>query len=269
MRAWWAIILLASGFFPAQGVRAQSVGHDLENGFKDFVYIWTAPVRLRPGALPEIGAVLAATAALLPADEPLYTWLSEHRRSLPGIMLGIFSEDMPLHRIGRTYVLVPASLILYTAGWISDRPSLREAGMGCITANLATTLSRNVLNRVLGRLRPVSGKGAFEFRPFLFRGSTWDTRSFPGGHGGHIMSCASFWSNRFDLGWGEPILYTAAFGVGWARVLDGAHWPSDTLFGQVYGWAIGKGVADRYLQREERHQARASTGVGVMVRIPL
>ncbi|MGH7466814.1 MAG: phosphatase PAP2 family protein [Longimicrobiales bacterium] len=269
MKTRWAIVLLAGSIFRPDTVRAQSVGHDLENGFKDFIYIWTAPTRLRPGALPELGAVLAASAALLPLDEPLYNWLSKHPRSLPGTVLGVFGEDLPLARIGRTYVLVPVSLLLYTAGWVSDKPSLRQAGMGCISSNLSTTLTRNVLNRVLGRLRPVTKKGAFEFRPFLFRGSTWDTRSFPGGHGGHIMSCASFWSNRFDLGLGEPLLYAAALGVGWARVMDGAHWPSDTFFGQVYGWAVGKAVADRYLQRAERNEARTGAGVGFTIRIPL
>ncbi|MGH7463235.1 MAG: phosphatase PAP2 family protein, partial [Longimicrobiales bacterium] len=247
---------------------AQSVWRYNKNAYNDMTYIWSAPSRIRADALPEIAGTLAGTGAFMLVDERIYDWLYKHPKSLPGRYLGLFGEDSPLNLIGRSIVLVPTSLGLYTAGWIFDQPALRQAGMGCISANLSTTISRNVLNRLVARLRPRYGKGAFEFQPFLFKGSTWEMRSFPGGHAGHIMSCVSFWSNRFDLGLGEPALYAAALGAGWARVLDGAHWPSDTFFGEVYGWSIGKGIADRYLQRNEDNNARASAGIGVMVRIP-
>jgi hypothetical protein len=81
------------------------------------------------------------------------------------------------------------------------------------------------------------------------------------------MSCVSFWANRFEMGVAEPALYAAALGAGWARVLDGAHWPSDTVFGEVYGWAIGKGVADRYLQRNAGGNVNPNASIAFMVRI--
>ncbi len=268
VRTWSTIVPLLVALLPSGPAPAQSVGHDLENALKDMVYIWTSPARLNIGVLPELAGILGATGAFMLIDEPFYNWLSSHPNSLPGKVLGIFGEDNPLNLLGRSFVLVPTSLALYTAGWAFDQPALRQAGMGCISANLATTLSRNLLNRIVGRLRPRYGQGAFQLQPFLFKGSTWEMRSFPGGHAGHIMSCVSFWTHRFDLGIGAPILYAAAIGTGWARVMDGAHWPSDTFFGEVYGWTIGKGVADRYLHRNADDDARASAGIGIMVRIP-
>ncbi|MGH7462542.1 MAG: hypothetical protein ACREMA_16155, partial [Longimicrobiales bacterium] len=191
MRKWFGCAALFAALIPADGASAQSVGHDLENGFKDIIYIWTAPARIDQDALLPMVGIAATTGAFMLIDEPLYGWLSSHRKSLPGAILGAFGENKPLNLIGRTFVLVPASLLLYSGGWAFDKPDLRQAGMGCISANLATTLSRNVWNRALARLRPRGGKGAFELKPFLFN-APWEMRSFPGGHAGHIMSCVSF-----------------------------------------------------------------------------
>jgi membrane-associated phospholipid phosphatase len=257
---------LTAALLAPAAVPAQSVGHDLENGFKDFVYIWTAPSRLEADALPALAGVLGVTGAFMFIDEPIYNWLESHPKSLPGVLLGLFGEDSALNLIGRSYVLVPTSLLLYTAGWAFDEPDLRQAGIGCISANLATTSTRQIWSRLLARLRPRYGKGAFQFQAFLVN-APWESRSFPGGHGAHIMSCVSFWSNRFALGVAEPVLFVAALGAGWARVLDGAHWPSDTFFGEAYGWAIGKGVADRYLHRNEGGDINPSARLGFMVRI--
>ena len=240
--------MLTGALMPEIGI-AQSVGHDLETAGKDMLHIWSAPSRFKASALPEIGFVFGGTGALLLIDEWFYKWLSTHRRSLPGAALGVFTEDKPLNLLGRSFVLVPTSLLLYGVGWAADRPDLRHAGLGCISSNLATTLSRSLLNRVIDRFRPRYQKGAFEIavRPII--GSTWETRSFPGGHAANIMACVSFWNNRFDLGVAEPALYAVALGVGWARVLDGAHWPSDTFFAEAYGWTVGRAVAHRYRER--------------------
>ena len=107
---------------------AQSVGHDLETAGKDIIYIWSAPARFKATALPEIGVVFGGTGALLFIDEPLYEWLSTHRKSLPGEFLGVFTEDKPFNYLGRSFVLVPTSIVLYGVGWAVDRSDLRHAG---------------------------------------------------------------------------------------------------------------------------------------------
>jgi membrane-associated phospholipid phosphatase len=93
--------------------------------------------------------------------------------------------------------------------------------------------------------------------------------SFPGGHAANIMSCASFWSRRFQLSVAEPLLYLAALGVGWGRTFEGAHWSSDTFIGQAYGWSVGQGIAERYLRRNAPDHADLKAGVGIMIRIRL
>ena len=262
------LLLAALSALPAQA-RPQSVGHDLENGFKDMLYVWTAPSRLQSGDLPELGGVLAVAGAMALLDRPLYAWLDNHPRSLPGILLAPFTSDKPLNMMGRTHFLAPAAALLYSAGWAFDNPRLRQAGMGCLSSNLATTLPRQLVTRIIGRRRPAHSADPFQFKLYFVRGTPWEMHSFPAGHAANIMSCVSFLSRRFDLSVAEPLLYLAALGVGWGRVLEGAHWPSDTFVGQIYGWSVGRGIAERYLRRMEPDHAEAKAGIGIMIRIAL
>src|SRR5688572_27187371 len=211
------------------------------------VYIWKAPTRLSGSALPALGAVAGGTAVLMLVDQPIYSWTQSHPRALPVRIITPLREGHALNLLGRSYVLAAGSALLYTAGWAADSHDLREAGMGCISAAFSASLSRSVFNSVIGRMRPRFERGPFVFDLFH---RNWDKRSFPGGHAAHAMSCMAFWNERFDLGIAEPALYAVAAAVGWSRVVDGAHWPSDTFAGEAYGWAIGKGIADRYARRE-------------------
>ena len=53
-----------------------------------------------------------------------------------------------------------------------------------------------------------------------------------------------------------------------ARVLDGAHWPSDTFFAEAYGWTVGRAVADRYRERlPDRAIVQGGAGFGVGLRL--
>jgi membrane-associated phospholipid phosphatase len=83
------------------------------------------------------------------------------------------------------------------------------------------------------------GKGPYVFKPFAF--GDWAMRSFPGGHGANAMACATSLNYRFDLGVVEPVLSVLSVAIGFGRVLDGAHWTSDTAFALVFGWAVGRG----------------------------
>lgn len=165
-------------------------------------------------------------------DEPLHEWI----RSEPFVTKVIrpFDENGPVAIMGRTwFFLLPLSAGLYVSGHAFDSENLRDAGLGCATANLATTLPRTMTALLVGRQRPLVNRGAFEFELLAFGG--WHQRSFPGGHASNIMSCASFFNHRFDLGIAEPAIWALATGIGSARILDEAHWASDTFVGMAFG----------------------------------
>lgn len=233
----------------AAGAAAQetSVGRDLETGAGDVLWVWSSPLRMEMADVKGLGIVLGAAGATLLVDERLYDWTEAHPGALPVRIFGPVRETSPLNLIGRSKVLQPLSAALYLAGWAFGQPDLRAAGIGCSVSNLSNTLARNLMAQLLGRRRPSEMAGAYEFEPLAF--GEWENRSFPGGHAANFMACASFWNHRFDLGLAEPSLYAVAGLVGFGRVVDGAHWPSDSVVGLSLGFAVGRGVAGRQLDR--------------------
>jgi hypothetical protein len=224
-------------------------GRELNNAVKDVLHVWSAPAHLDASDLPGVATLIGATGVALLVDEPLLSWLRDHPGSLPVKVVTPFREGEPLNVIGRSFLLGGASAVLFVAGMVADDVDLRNAGRGCATSVAATTFSRHLVARMLGRTRPRHNHGAFTFRVFAW--GDWHMRSFPGGHAANVMSCVTFWNRRFDLGAAEPVLYAVAGAVGAGRMVDEAHWTSDTVFGMGFGHAIGREVARQQERREQ------------------
>lgn len=233
----------------AAGAQDRSVRNDLDNVLSDFGYVVSAPLHATSADFGTAGLSAAGFGALLLVDEPVQQWLRDNPNSLVVRALGPFREPSRTSRTGRTFqVLLPMSAVLYGSGLAFGSDDLRDAGIGCAATNLTTTMTRTITALLIGRLRPGSNGGAFVFEPLAFGG--WDMRSFPGGHASNAMSCASFFNHRFDLGIAGPAIYGFAAGVGAARIVDEAHWTSDTFAGMAYGYSVGKAMAARYSNRE-------------------
>jgi membrane-associated phospholipid phosphatase len=65
------------------------------------------------------------------------------------------------------------------------------------------------------------------------------------------MSCATFWAERFEMGWWGAPVYAVAGAIGIGRMADGGHWTSDTVLGGILGYAVGREIARRSLARKE------------------
>lgn len=230
-----------------QDDRLNTLVDDVETGLDDIVHIWTAPFRADGDDVPRVLGVLGVTAAAAAFDAEIQHWIRSNPDALPIRWLEPFRENAPLSDLGRTYTLLPLSAVAYTTGLILGSEALRDAGLGCAVSDIANTVARHTLARLIGRLRPESRRGPFVIRPFRF--GEWEWRSFPGGHAANIMACTGFVTGRFELGLLEPALFGLAALVGGARVIDEAHWASDTVFGFIFGWAVGDEVADRFLAR--------------------
>jgi hypothetical protein len=248
---------------PAQERPKRTFGRDLDWMADDIVFVWTAPFHLRARDLEGIAVVTGATAGAMAVDQRVTDWVRDNPRSLPVRVLGPFREHSPLNLYGRTPLLVPVSVALYAAGVALDDDDLRDAGVGCATSNAATTLSRYVLTNLIGRARPQENRGAFAFEPLAF--GDWGMRSFFGGHAANAVTCSAFWSERFELGVAEPLLYGFAGAVSFARVADDAHWLSDTVLGIAWGYAIGKAVAARFGRRAGARAAQTYAPARVYV----
>jgi membrane-associated phospholipid phosphatase len=217
-------------------------------------------------------ALLLGGAGLISlADDPIGKWIYENPDATALDVLKPFREDSDtrLVDLGGGRHLAVLYGVGYLVGLVSGSETIRDGAVGCAAAEKTNGLIRNYVYKGVSRERPlfrvIEGNDTTVRRGdphhFAFPGTdSWYDNSFFGGHGANIMSCVSFFNHRFEMGLVEPVLWTVAAGVNIGRLADQRHWPSDVAFGAVFGFAIGKYVAERQLARAERRAAQRNGG---------
>ena len=248
-------VIVANAAPSGAQVTARSTAHETGDMFEDLGYIWASPFRADRRDWAVAAGTAGAFALLLPVDPHVDRWIVDHPRAAILEALAPFRESGPLVRLATARRLVPISIGLIVAGAATDRRGLREAGYGCIAGwGLSNTL-RYAIYAGVARDRPsVSSGNQYGFR---IPGGKWDQHAFPAGHAMNAFTCASFWSARFDLGAGEPVLYAVATMTSLARMADRRHWTSDTFVGAVVGVAVGRTIAASYGRRDAKRIAGA------------
>jgi hypothetical protein len=261
--------LLISTAWPAIAQKSVPgmIGKDIEHGARDIWAVWTAPFDAHPRDLLSGLWILGSAVAISPIDDDVDRWAVRNANSSFFDALEPFRKDGALYGGGR---LAPVAGAVYVAGIITKKQGLRDAITGCGATWLSNNvLRRQVLYRLVGRERPDPSRGEnpppaavpgdqYEFD--IPNDRDWGWNSFPGGHIANIMGCASFFNNRFDLGFVEPVLYAFTGAIWVARTADRAHWTSDQLLGTVFGYAVGREVAHRQLRREAARAAAVANG---------
>ncbi len=248
---------LATATLDAQIV-AQAVAHDFRYGVADMWHIWTAPFHASARDWRDVGLVVGAAGISAFADRGVDRFVAGHPRSFAVRATQPFRERRGFKPadFGTGRILLPVSGALYVTGIASGSRALRDAGMGCAAAQQSNSVIRHLTYEVVDRERPsVAGADPYRVR---FPGGDWNHHSFFAGHVANAFACASYASERFDLGLVEPLLYAGATGVGLARMADRRHWLSDTVLGVAFGYATGRSVALRQKRRLGDERSAAS-----------
>lgn len=259
------IFLLSGG----RSARAQTpLGSERQdvNDFRGDIWsVWTAPAHTDARVAAPLAASFAITGLTTLADSSIYVWMTSHPGSPLMRVLRPLREGwkLPLYELGSGQYLLPLSGALYTAGRLSRRASLRDAGLGCAAGHLSSAGLRELFYVSVARARP-------RVTPSPHHASipgrrSWDWHSFLSGHVANSMSCASFFAHRYSLGIGEPAMYAYVTAIGLGRMADGRHWASDTVAGAILGFAIGKALADRQDSREQARASRSRSGVALPI----
>jgi len=125
----------------------------------------------------------------------------------------------------------------YLAGEVfKDARAKATALDGIAASGIASGLIVNSVKYVVGRARPTDGRGAYSFQPFSGKDS------FMSGHTTEAFTLASVISEHYQEPWIEISAYGLAGTVGYARLNNNRHWPSDVLAGAVVGTFVGKTV---------------------------
>lgn len=278
MRWWLAVIalaLVAPSSAGAQGLKSVpgTVFNDAKNTVGDVIAVWTSPFRGSGRDYATAGMVVGAVGVTALFDDNIGRWVRGNQDAFVLEALDPFRErdsKPKMVDLGANQSLLEIGGGLYLIGLIAGSPDLRDAGTGCISAGQANGIPRHYIYKSVSRERPSYRTGTppdttsrlGDPYDISFPGddADWYDNSFFGGHGANVMACASFMNHRFELGLAEPVLWTVAVGVNLGRIADQRHWSSDVLIGGVVGYAIGKYVAERQLDRKAERARRAENG---------
>jgi membrane-associated phospholipid phosphatase len=237
---------------------AQSIGRmlldDFKNAGKDMVSIWGSPFDAsRRDWLLAAGAAGAFGVATF-ADQSVSNWANDNDSS------AFFRALKPVRRGGFLFTgknVVPPVAAVYVLGVALKNQDMRDFVMGCMSAWGAQSVIRKSVYRLVERSRPDSTPD--DPHQWGFPGGTnWQLHSFPAGHFANAMSCATYWNTRFKLGPAGAAVYGLAAAVGIGRIADKGHWTSDTVLGGILGYAVGREIANRALQRQSDRVTRGA-----------
>ncbi len=127
--------------------------------------------------------------------------------------------------IGQPYILDPAALVVWGAGWIAHDEKVAMTGETLLEGLLFTDAMVGGLKLAFRRTRPNGGN-----------------YSFPSGHAASTFAIATSLEVLFGPKAGIPA-YAVASAISFSRIDMNAHYLSDVVFGAALGSAIGWGTA--------------------------
>ena len=192
--------------------------------------VFTSPARWDSRDWLTLGAISASIGVVMVFDEDLQHAIRSARTNT---LTDIFDNVQPL---GNEYAIgIVGSFYLW--GEIFKDQRAKSTALDSIAATaIAPGIMVNATKYLIGRSRPTDGKGAYDFEPF----SGHD--SFMSGHTTEAFTLASVITEHYNAPWIKVTAYALAGTVGYARLNNNRHWPSDVLVGAVVGTYVGKTV---------------------------
>ena len=205
----------------------------------DIKEVFTAPARWDSRDWLIAGGVVAGIGTVAVFDEDIERAIRRHRNDT---LTNVFDNIQPL---GNEYAIGVVGTF-YIAGEIFKDPNLKTTALDSISATaIASGIAANSFKYVIGRGRPTDGHGAYDFEPFSGRDS------FASGHTTEAFVLASVITEHYPSMWVQVPAYGLASMVGYARLNNNRHWPSDVLAGAAIGTFTGKTVV-RFNERHRR-----------------
>lgn len=192
--------------------------------------VFTSPARWDSRDWLTLGAISASIGVVMVFDEDIQHGIRSARTDT---LTEFFDNVQPF---GNEYAIgVVGSFYLW--GEIFKDPRAKATALDSIAATaIGPGLIVNTTKYLVGRARPTDGRGAYDFQPF----SGHD--SFMSGHTTEAFTLASVITEHYDALWVKITAYGLAGTVGYARLNNNRHWPSDVLVGAVVGTFVGKTV---------------------------
>jgi membrane-associated phospholipid phosphatase len=192
--------------------------------------VFTAPARWNTQDWLVLGGIAAGIGTVAAFDKDIERAIRGARNDT---VTNVFDNVQPL---GNEYAIGIVGAF-YVYGEFFKDPRAKTTALDAISATaIASGIATNSFKYVIGRGRPTDGHGAYNFRPFSGQDS------FSSGHTTEAFVLASVISEHYDSLWVQVPAYGLASAVGYARLNNNRHWPSDVLAGAAIGTFVGKTV---------------------------
>ncbi len=214
----------------------QKKTNDLIRFADGVVHTMIAPVRWKGEDWLKVGGVLAGTALVSLADKPVRSfWQDRDSKAWDAV------ERAGFH-YGKPYAAFIMTGGFYATGLVLNNEWAKETGVVLAAAYLTSGAIQTIMKTAIGRARPQTNVGPWEFKPGSPEGAY---HSFPSGHIQIAMVSAMVLGQRVD----NPYLKAALYATGGvtlvSRMYVDAHWVSDMAFGAAISWFCTKAVLNR------------------------
>lgn len=207
-----------------------------------FAYTLTSPIRWEDKDWLTFGATLGGTVLLSAvADKPVNRFMEKNHEGFSS-SVGKFG-----YHNGKPYTAAIVAGGFYVTGYIIDDEWTKETASILTAAYLTSGVLQTGLKKLVGRARPYTELGNYEFRPFQ-KGQ--DFSSFPSGHSQIAFVTAMVLAERVDQTWLKVVFYTGAGITMASRMYENAHWISDVAFGGLLGYFCTRTVIKRFEQNK-------------------
>jgi membrane-associated phospholipid phosphatase len=205
------------------------------NILQDQKHIWTFGRFAHHHWKPLLGFALATGTLIVldPYTEPYFRNSSGFSSFKTGALRGR----------NTTIAMVAVPAVMYVDGLVTGDTYAQHSALLSAEAIADVQVVGLVFKSISSRYHPTDIPPHGNFRDTWFKdvdGSWTNPGSFPSGHTLTAFAIASVLSHRYrNHRWVPFALYTGATLVGFSRVVDQAHFPSDVFAGAAIGYVIG------------------------------
>ena len=211
--------------------------YDIGNIFNGIGSSYTRPLQWGDKEWITFGSTLSGAGVLYLFDEETSEFAV---RQKPGVPSFIRDYGTNFGSPQYNYIITGG---VYLTGLFTKDEKLRRTGVLLVASATSAGLLQQLTKSLIGRARPISGKGKGAFDSF---NSSRAYHSFPSGHTILAFTNAYAIGKQFKSPWVKGGIYALGLVPGVSRLWDGEHWLSDVALGVAISIFTVESI-DKYL----------------------
>ncbi len=220
--------------------------HDALSTIKSIGHSFSRPIHWKGNDYLKLGGLIGGTIILSAADDEVSSFFVNQQRNFPKVV-----RDFGWY-FGSPQNYFMANAGLYGFGVFTKNEQIRRTSVLIISSSFTTGVITSLLKGSVGRARPSSGLGNWEFDAFSKESSF---NSFPSGHTSLSITAAHAIAKQFDNTWVKIGIYSIGAIPPISRLVDNAHWVTDIAFSAVVSIIVVDSI-DKFLDESKSYASR-------------